>query len=142
MANAAIAGGLAIFGLVLAATILSVAFATRGAMASNRPIVEVLHLVGAKDAYIAAQFQRHFLTLGLKGGALGGAAALLFLALAGPLSDLFVGTAAEAEAVAVFGGFSVGLIGYVVVVAEVVLIAAITALTSRQVVVHTLRRID
>jgi cell division transport system permease protein len=102
----------------------------------------VLHLVGAKDAYIAAQFQRHFLTLGLKGGALGGAAALLFLALAGPLSDLFVGTAAEAEAVAVFGGFSVGLIGYVVVVAEVVLIAAITALTSRQVVVHTLRRID
>jgi hypothetical protein len=32
--------------------------------------------------------------------------------------------------------------GYVVVAAEVVLIAAITALTSRQVVIHTLRRID
>jgi cell division transport system permease protein len=142
MANTAIAGGLGIFGLVLAATILSVAFATRGAMASNRPIVEVLHLVGAKDAYIASQFQRHFLALGFKGGALGGGAAILFLALAGPVSDLFVGTAGEAEAVALFGGFSVGLMGYAVVVAEVVLIAAITALTSRQVVVHTLRRID
>src|SRR5215468_198998 len=43
MAKAAIAGGIGIFCLVLAATVLSVAFATRGAMASNRPIVEVLH---------------------------------------------------------------------------------------------------
>jgi cell division transport system permease protein len=142
MANTAIVGGLGIFGLVLAATILSVAFATRGAMASNRPIVEVLHLVGAQDAYIASQFQRHFLTLGLKGGALGGGAAILFLALAGPVNDLFVGTAGEAEAVALLGGFSVGWAGYVVVIAEVMLIAAITALTSRQVVIHTLRHID
>ena len=66
MAAAAVAGGIGIFGLVLAATVLSVAFATRGAMASNRPIVEVLHFVGAKEAYIARQFQRHFLMLGLE----------------------------------------------------------------------------
>ena len=142
MAKTAIAGGIGIFGLVLAATVLSVAFATRGAMASNRPIVEVLHFVGAKEAYIARQFQRHFLGLGLKGGALGGGAAILALALAGPVSDLFVGTAGEAEAVALFGGFSIGFMGFVVVVAEVVLIAAITALTLRQVVIHTLRHID
>jgi cell division transport system permease protein len=142
MASTAIAGGLAIFGLVLSATILSVAFATRGAMASNRPIVEVLHFVGAKDAYIASQFQRHFLILGLKGGAIGGGAAMLCLALAGPVSDLFVGTAGEAQAAALFGAFSMGPMGYVMVAAEVVLIAAITAVTSRQVVIHTLRRID
>jgi cell division transport system permease protein len=142
MATTATAGGLAIFGLVLAATVLSVAFATRGAMASNRPIVEVLHFVGAKDAYIANQFQRHFLVLGLKGGAIGGGAAILALALAGPVSDMFVGTAGEAEAAALFGSFSMGPMGYVLVVAEVVLIAGITALTSRQVVIHTLRRID
>jgi cell division transport system permease protein len=142
MASTAIAGGLAIFGLVLSATILSVAFATRGAMASNRPIVEVLHFVGAKDAYIASQFQRHFLILGLKGGAIGGGAAMLCLALAGPVSDLFVGTAGEAQASALFGAFSMGPMGYIMVAAEVVLIAAITAVTSRQVVIHTLRRID
>jgi len=142
MARAAIAGGLAVFGLVLAATVLSVTFATRGAMASNRTIVEVLHFVGAKEAYIAHQFQRHFLGLGLKGGALGGIAAILCLALAGPVSDLFVGTAGETEAVALFGGFSIGFTGFIVVMAEVGLIAAITALTSRQVVIHTLRRID
>ena len=142
MARAAIAGGFGVFGLVLAATILSVAFATRGATSSNRPIIEVLHYVGAKQAYIASQFQRHFLGLGLKGGALGGGAALLSLALVGPISDLFVGTAGEAEASALFGGFSMGFTGFMLVVGEVILIAAITALTSRQVVIHTLRRID
>jgi len=142
MARAAIAGGMGIFGLVLAATVLSVAFATRGAMASNRPIVEVLHFVGAKQAYIASQFQRHFLWLGLKGGVLGGSAAILSLMLAGRVSDLFVGTAGEAEAAALFGHFSLGFMVYVVVAAEVGLIAAITALTSRQVVIHTLRHID
>jgi cell division transport system permease protein len=142
MAKAAIAGGIGVFGLVLAATILSVAFATRGAMAANWQIVEVLHFVGAKEAYIATQFQRHFLWLGLKGGVLGGGAALLGLALARSVSDFFVGSAGEAEAAALFGGFSVGYMGYVIVAAEVVLIAAITALTSRQVVIHTLRRIE
>jgi cell division transport system permease protein len=141
MAAAAVAGGLGIFGLVLAATVLSVAFATRGAMASNRPIVEVLHFVGAKEAYIASQFQRHFLALGLKGGAIGGIAAMAFLALAGPISDLFVGTAGEAQATALFGAFSIGPVGYAMVAAEVILIAVITAITSRQVVVHTLRTI-
>jgi len=142
MATTAIAGGLMVFGLVLAATILAVAFATRGAMESNRPIVEVLHIVGAKHAYIAAQFQRRFLTLGFKGGAIGGGAAVLFLVLAGPVSDLFVGTAGGAEASALFGSFSVGLMGYVMVAAEVMLIALVTAVTSRQVVIHTLTRID
>ena len=33
--------------------VLSVMFATRGAMAANRPIVEVLHFVGAKNGFIA-----------------------------------------------------------------------------------------
>jgi cell division transport system permease protein len=142
MAKAAIAGGMGIFGLVLAATILSVTFATRGAMASNRPIVEVLHFVGAKEAYIASQFRRHFLGLGLKGGVLGGIAALLCLTLAGRVSDLFGGSTGEAEAAALFGHFSMGFTGYVLVAAEVGLIAGVTALTSRQVVIHTLRNIE
>jgi cell division transport system permease protein len=142
MAKAAVAAGLAVFGLVLAATILSVAFATRGTMASNRPIVEVLHFVGAKEGYIASQFQRHFLALGLKGGGIGGGVAVICLALAGPVSDMFVGTPGGAQTAALFGALSLGLTGYAMVVAEVLLIAVITALTSRQVVIHTLKRID
>ncbi len=62
-----------------AATVLSVVFATRAAVATNRAVVEVLHFVGARDGFIAAQFQRHFLKVGTQGGLLGGlSAAALF----------------------------------------------------------------
>ena len=74
--NAALAG-LAVLALVFAATMLSVMFATRGAMSTNRQIIEVLHVVGARRDFIAAEFQRHFLLLGLKGGAIGGATAIV-----------------------------------------------------------------
>ena len=69
MAQTTIAGGIGLLILMLVATVLSVIFATRGAMATNRPIVEVLHFIGAKSGFIAGQFQRHFLMLGLEGGA-------------------------------------------------------------------------
>ena len=76
MAGTAVAVGVAILVLVIAATMLSVTFATRGAMATNKPVIEVLHFVGAKNGFIAGHFQRHFLLLGLQGGALGGGAAI------------------------------------------------------------------
>ena len=68
MTRAAVVVGIGVLGLVLAATVLLVAFATRGAMAANRAIVEVLHFVGAKNRYIAGQFQRHFLCARPQGG--------------------------------------------------------------------------
>ena len=72
--------GMVVLGLVFAATALCVVFATRGAMAGNRIVIEVLHFVGAEDSYIAREFQRHFLLLGLKGASIGGAIAVgLFL---------------------------------------------------------------
>ena len=77
MAQTTIAGGIGLLILMLAATVLSVIFATRGAMATNRPIVEVLHFIGAKSGFIAGQFQRHFLLLGLEGGLIGGGLAML-----------------------------------------------------------------
>jgi cell division transport system permease protein len=142
MANAAIAVGLGVLVLVLVATVLSVAFATRGAMATNRPIVEVLHLIGARDAYIAGQFQRQFLILGLQGGLIGGGAALLLLALASLFNNLFIGTAAQAETSALFSAFSIGVAGYAAVLGQIVLVAAVTAGTSRRVVAQTLATIE
>src|SRR6195952_2353165 len=72
MTGAIVFAGIGILVLVIIATIISVSFATRGAMAANRPIVEVLHFVGAGDRYIANRFLRHFLRLGLEGGLIGG----------------------------------------------------------------------
>ena len=68
MTGATVFAGIGILALVIVATIISVSFATRGAMAANRPIVEVLHFVGAGDSFIANRFLRHFLRLGLEGG--------------------------------------------------------------------------
>jgi cell division transport system permease protein len=138
MAGAAISAGLAVVALVLMATILSVAFATRGAMATNRHIVEVLHLIGAKDAFIAGEFQGHFLRLGLQGGGIGGGAAIVVLLLAGLVGDWLIGTAAGDQSAALFGSYAIGWGGYAAVIGQIVLVAAVTAFTSRRVVQRTL----
>ena len=97
MAETAVGGGIAVLALVLAVTVLSVTFATRGTMATNRPIVEVLHYVGATDSFIADQFQRHFLVLGFKGGAIGGGAAILLFAVVEAANTWLAGTAGGDE---------------------------------------------
>ena len=89
MAGTAVAAGVGVLMLMIAATMLSVTFATRGAMATNKPVIEVLHFVGAKNGFIAGHFQRHFLLLGLEGGAIGGGAAIALFALAGMISRWF-----------------------------------------------------
>jgi len=142
MAGSAVAAGVGVLILMIAATMLSVTFATRGAMATNKPVIEVLHFVGAKNGFIAGHFQRHFLLLGFEGGAIGGGGAIALFALAGTISRMFSGTAGGEQTAALFGSFSIGISGYVAVVAQVVLIAIVTALTSRHTVNRTLESID
>ncbi len=142
MAGTAVGGGIAILVLVLAATILSVTFATRGTMAANRPIIEVLHYVGATDAFIADQFQRHFLALGFKGGAIGGGAAILLFALVEAANSWFAGTARGDEIAALFGNLTIGVSGYVAILLQVAFMALVTAFASRQTVNRTLQAID
>lgn len=142
MAGTAVAAGIGILILVIAATMLSVTFATRGAMATNKPVIEVLHFVGAKNGFIAGRFQRHFLLLGLQGGAIGGGIAALLFVLAGAISGWFAGSAGGEQTAALFGSFSIGITGYVAVLGQVVLIAVVTAMTSRHTVNRTLDMID
>jgi cell division transport system permease protein len=142
MAGTAVGAGICVLILMFVATMLSVTFATRGAMATNRSVIEVLHLVGAKNGFIARHFQHHFLILGLQGGAIGGGAAIVLFALAGVISRWFAGTAGADQASALFGSFSIGLAGYAAVLGQVALIALVTALTSRHTVNNTLEMID
>jgi cell division transport system permease protein len=123
---------------VLAAAMMSVMFATRGAMAANRQIIEVLHIIGAKDGFIAAEFQRHFLLLGLKGGAIGGGAAMVLFALFGMMSHWL----GAGDAAALFGTLALGTEGYGAMLGLVVLVAAVTAGTSRLTVRRTLREME
>ncbi len=142
MAETAVAVGVAILALVIAVTVLSVTFATRGAMATNRPIVEVLHYVGATDSFVAGQFQRHFLVLGLKGGAIGGGTAMALFGILGAADAWFSGTPGGDEAAALFGNYSVGISGYIAILVLILLMATVTAAVSRRTVNQTLASID
>jgi cell division transport system permease protein len=142
MSRTAVAGGILILLLVFAATALSVTFATRGAIATNRPVVEVLHFIGASDRFIAGHFQRHLLWLGLKGGAIGGGAAILLFAMAEMLGGRFLGGAGADRVSALFGTFSIGTAGYFAVGIQVIVIAFLIAATSRETVNRTLRSIE
>jgi cell division transport system permease protein len=142
MAGTAVGVGIGVLLLMFVATMLSVTFATRGAMATNKAVIEVLHLVGAKNGFIARHFQHHFLILGLQGGAIGGGAAILLFALASIVSRWFAGSAGAEQTSILFGSFSIGLWGYAAVLGQVALIAFVTALTSRRTVNNTLEMID
>jgi len=138
----AVAGGLLILALVIVATILSVTFATHGAMATNRPIIEVLHFIGARHGFIASHFQRHFLVLGLKGGAIGGGCAILVFVVMDLFGRWLLHPDTAREVAALFGSFSLGIWGYVLVLAQIPLIAVVTAVTSRRTVNRTLNQIE
>ena len=139
MAGTIVSAGTAIFLLVLAATVLSIVFATRSAIAANRDIVQVLHLVGAREGFIAWQFVRHFLMLGLKGGAAGGAVAVIIFVLASWFSGHLVATPAGAQLEALFGSFGLSADGSVAIVATVLLVAGLTAATAYVSVLRVIR---
>jgi cell division transport system permease protein len=68
--------------LVILAACIMVAFVTRMGLAAHQRSIELLHLIGAQDAYVARQFQGHALSFGLRGGLIGLLLALPTLYLA------------------------------------------------------------
>ncbi|WP_029006931.1 cell division protein FtsX [Azospirillum halopraeferens] len=62
---------LAIVALVGGAGVMAVVFAVRTGLAIHRHVVELLHLMGATDRYVARQFESHVLGLCLGGGLAG-----------------------------------------------------------------------
>ena len=72
---------LSIVALLSATAIAVIAFATHAALLARRDIVDVLHLSGAEDRYIASLFERRFWVLALQAGLGGAVAALMVTAL-------------------------------------------------------------
>jgi cell division transport system permease protein len=133
--------GIAVLALVLSATALTVVFATRGAMVGSGHIIEVLHFVGAKPGFIAAEFRRHFILTGLAGAAIGGATALaLFGAIAWWAASNRTTPEADQMA-AMFGNVGLGYQGLAAVAAIVIAIVAIAAATSHITVMRHLAAI-
>jgi cell division transport system permease protein len=141
LADAFLVGSAAALLLVVLAAALAIVFATRGAMAGNRDIIAVLHFVGADDGYIARQFQGHFALLGLRGGTLGGVAALVSVAALRLIGLFTLGSVdllgASVGAGSIFPGW--GMV--TVVIAVVILVGVVAGLASRMTVHRTIDQI-
>ena len=125
-------GGLAILALVAAATTAVIVSATKSAMASNRDIVEVLHFVGATDRFIAREFEKHFLRLGIKSGIVGAVSAMLvFLGMPAIMDLLGGGNVSAVEMQRLIGTGALDAAGYILLGLVVAIIAALCMITSR-----------
>jgi cell division transport system permease protein len=72
--------------LIGLATVGTVIFTTRTGLAVHQEAIEVLHLIGAQDSYIARQFATRAMVLALRGGLFGLAIAIPTLIALGILS--------------------------------------------------------
>ena len=76
-------GGWLIVALVGIVAIVSVIFAVMSGLSVNRDIIELLHLMGARDTYIAKRFQSYVLVTAVPASIIGGACgAVTILAIA------------------------------------------------------------
>ena len=132
MANTIIGVGVFLVSLVLIAAGLAVTFATRGAMAGNREVVEVLHFVGANDDFIAKEFQRRFFNLGLRGSLVGaGGGDHAHRPLLGLVAKSWRASPTGDQIEALFGAFSISWRGYGVVILIALVVAVVTGIVSR-----------
>ena len=122
--------------LVLAASAGAIAFATRGALAGHRDVIEVLHFVGAEPGFVARLYAWRYARIGLAGGLVGSLAAALLLALAVRFSLGSAGEGALGEADALAGALSMGPATYaaiaVIALADGAVAGFVTALTVKR----------
>ncbi len=134
--------GLGVLFLISVTTVAIVIFATRSALAGNREVVEVLHLVGAHDNFIAIQVQWHFLTLGLKAGIIGGIAGIAtFLALSLLVGGQFAGGFPQGVNALVSGPFGLSVGSYFLFLTVPAFATLISVLTARMAVLRILSNV-
>lgn len=123
---------IAIVLLIGSVTSATVVYATRSGMAVHRGVIEVLHLIGAHDDYIARQFADRAFAMGFNGGLMG-------LGLAVPVLTAIGWAARRLE-----GGFlpslSLSLAGFVVIGLLPAAAGLLAMLTARMTVHGTLSR--
>lgn len=114
------------------ATAVTVIYATKTGMAVHHEAIEVLHLIGAPDDYIARQFASHAFLLSFRG------------ALFGLLATLPISFVALRSAHKLQGGFlsdlSLPVIGWLVILVLPILVALLALGTARLTVHQALAR--
>jgi cell division transport system permease protein len=118
----------AILLLISVSAIAIVIFATRAVLQANRPIVDLLHLVGARDSFIARQIDGRFLRTGMASGLIGvglGLFTFLLLGLSGG------GGMAAASRSLLFSAPEIAIWSYAVLFAVPVAATLICLITAR-----------
>jgi len=118
-----------LIGLATAATVV---FATRAGLAVHIVVIETLHIIGARDDYIARQFQVRSLSLALRGGVLGLVLSVITLALVAGLAGQLEGNLLPRVAITptLWGGLAALPLG----------VSLIATLTARMTVLRALRK--
>jgi cell division transport system permease protein len=115
------------------AAVGAVIFSANAGLAVHRPEVELLHVMGATDAHVARQFQRHMTRLALTGALAGFAVAALTLAGLGRM-------AARVNA-ALLPDLALSAWQWGALAAVPLLAGALAAASSRLTVIRTLERL-
>jgi len=123
---------LAVLMFIALATTATVIFATRTGLAIHHEAIEVLHLIGAQDSYIARQFASRALMLGLRGGIFG-----LLLALP---TIWGIGSLARSLQAGLLPEFSLGLGHWAILASLPVAVALIAMISARLTVMKTLTK--
>ena len=131
------ATGLAILVMVGIAAVLTVIFTTRAGLAVHHDVIELLHLMGARDLYIARQFETEAMRMGLSGGI--GGIALAALTLWG-LSHAAAATAVLGEEAKLLPDLSLVLWQWAALALLPVLAGAAALVTARFTVMRALAR--
>lgn len=132
LAKAVEAVAIAVLALISLAAVATVVFATRTGLAIHHDVIEVLHLIGARDGYVARQFEMNALWLGLKGGAAGVVFAVATLLVLGTL-------AARVEA-GLLPPFAMSIGQWATLAAVALIAAGISLITARITVLRTIGR--
>lgn len=101
---------IAIVVLIGGVTSATVVYATRTGMAVHKGVIEVLHLIGAHDDYIARQFADRAFSLGFAGGLMGLGMAVPTLAAIGWAAKRVEGGFLPSLALPVFGWVVIALL--------------------------------
>lgn len=124
--------GFTILGLIAAASVLIVVFSTRAGLLVHKDSIEILHMIGAHDRYIARQFQTRALRLGSYGAGVGAFLSLLTLAIMG-----YLGSGIEDQ---LLPRFHLALVDWAMIIAMPLLAILLTTVTARLTVLRVLRQ--
>ena len=121
-----------VLAFIALATVGTVVFTTRTGLDIHREAIEVMHLIGAQDSYVAGQFASRAFALGLKGGVFG-------LLLAVP-TLLGIGYLAQQMDSSLMPDITLGPVHWSALAGLPLVVSLIAMVTARITVIKTLSR--